>query len=332
MIKKCLGCGVELQDNNILLEGYTNTLENDFCMRCFKMKNYGEYEFVMRDNEQYKSIFRQIGKTKCLILFVVDIVLIPKDIKEILSYFKTNKIILVLNKKDIMPFDINDEKYISYFDKDELGLEDIIVVSSKNNYNIDSLMDLINKHRTPNVYFVGNTNAGKSSLINSIVDNYSISSSTITISPMPSTTLSDIRIKMKNFNIIDTPGLVDDGNILNYLDVDDIKKVSIKKEIKPKTYQLREGESLLIDKFARIDYLSESENSFTLFVSNDLEIKRIRSKRNDRLKELPARELNFSFKEDIVINGLGFIKTMYEGNAKIYCNKDVDIYTRKSLI
>ena len=332
MIKKCLGCGVELQDNNILLEGYTNTLENDFCMRCFKMKNYGEYEFIMRDNEQYKTILRQIGKTKGLILFVVDIVLIPKNIKEILSYFKTNKIILVLNKKDTMPFDISDEKYISYFDKDELKLEDIIVVSSKNGYNIDNLMNLINKHRTPNVYFVGNTNAGKSSLINNIVDNYSISSSTITISPMPSTTLSDIKIKMKNFNIIDTPGLVDDGNILNYLEIEDIKKVSIRKEIKPKTYQIKKNESLLIDKYIRIDYLAESDNSFTLFMSNDLEVKRIRSKRNEKLKEMPVREINFGFKEDVVINGLGFIKTMYEGNIKVYCNKDVEIYTRKSLI
>ena len=125
---------------------------------------------------------------------------------------------------------------------------------------------------------------------------------------------------MKNFNIIDTPGLVDDGNILNYLEIEDIKKVSIRKEIKPKTYQLKKNETLLIDKYARIEYASEGDNSFTLFMSNDLEIKRIRSKRNEKLKEMPVREINFGFKEDIVINGLGFIKAMYEGNAKIYCN------------
>ena len=30
-LKKCLGCGVSLQDQNILQEGYTTSLENDFC-------------------------------------------------------------------------------------------------------------------------------------------------------------------------------------------------------------------------------------------------------------------------------------------------------------
>lgn len=331
MTKKCLGCGVELQDNNILLEGYTNTLENDFCMRCFKMKNYGEYEFVMRNNDEYKSILSQIGKTKSLVLFVIDIVSIPRNIIEILSFFKTNNVILVLNKKDTMPYDIPDEKYIDYFDKESLNLKDVIVVSSKNNYNLDKLMKAIKNNKTPNIYFVGNTNAGKSSLINKIVDNYSIASSTITISPMPSTTLSDIRIKMKDYTIIDTPGLVDDGNILNYLDVNDIKKIAVKKEIKPRTYQLKENESLLIDEYIRVDYLEGGENSFTLFISNDLDVKKVRAK-NDRLKDLPNREISFNFKEDIVINGLGFIKTMYEGSVKIYCNKDVEIFTRKSLI
>ena len=41
MNKKCLGCGVELQDENMLLDGYTVNLENDLCKRCFRLKNYG---------------------------------------------------------------------------------------------------------------------------------------------------------------------------------------------------------------------------------------------------------------------------------------------------
>lgn len=332
MIKKCLGCGVELQDNNVLLEGYTNTLTNDFCMRCFKMRNYGDYEFVMKDNQEYKDILAQVGKTKSLVLYVMDIMELPRDINDVLKYLKTNKTILVLNKRDTLPSDINDDKFLSYYDKDQLKLLDIVMVSSSNNYNLDALMKLIRKHKTPNVYVVGSTNAGKSSLINKIVDNYSLSTSTITISPMPSTTLSDIKIKLKDFTLVDTPGLVDDGNILNYLSVEDIKHVQIKKEIKPRTYQMRPGEALIIDKYLRIDYENGEENSFTLFISNDLDVKRIRSKRNDKLKDLASTDVDFKFREDIVINGLGFVKTMYEGSVKVYCNKDIEIFTRKSLI
>ena len=40
--KYCLGCGVVLQDSNILSPGYTVDLSNDYCSRCFKLKNYGE--------------------------------------------------------------------------------------------------------------------------------------------------------------------------------------------------------------------------------------------------------------------------------------------------
>ena len=41
--KRCQGCGVLLQNENILQEGYTTNLENDICQRCFRLKNYGEY-------------------------------------------------------------------------------------------------------------------------------------------------------------------------------------------------------------------------------------------------------------------------------------------------
>ena len=48
--KYCEGCGVLLQDENILQEGYTTNLENDLCQRCFRMKNYGEYQTEHRQS------------------------------------------------------------------------------------------------------------------------------------------------------------------------------------------------------------------------------------------------------------------------------------------
>ena len=33
--KHCQGCGILLQDQNVLQEGYTTSLENDLCQRCF---------------------------------------------------------------------------------------------------------------------------------------------------------------------------------------------------------------------------------------------------------------------------------------------------------
>ena len=42
--RHCKGCGILLQDENILLPGYTTDLDNDVCQRCFRIKNYGEYQ------------------------------------------------------------------------------------------------------------------------------------------------------------------------------------------------------------------------------------------------------------------------------------------------
>ena len=67
-------------------------------------------------------------------------------------------------------------------------------------------------------------------------------------------------------------------------------------------------------------------------MSNDLKIKRINGKRHDYLKDLSRKDLSLRYHEDIVINGLGFIKTTLEGKVAVYIDKDVDVFVRKSLI
>ena len=42
MNKRCIGCGKILQDQDKSSEGYTPNLKNEYCMRCFRLKNYGE--------------------------------------------------------------------------------------------------------------------------------------------------------------------------------------------------------------------------------------------------------------------------------------------------
>ena len=68
------------------------------------------------------------------------------------------------------------------------------------------------------------------------------------------------------------------------------KKISPKKEIKPRTFQLRKGQSIIIENLARIDYVEGEKNSFTCFMSNDLVIRRI-SNRKDDLKHLQKRTI-----------------------------------------
>ena len=334
MIKYCKGCGVRLQDNNILLEGYTNDLSNDLCRRCFRLKNYGVYEVVTKSNDEYLEIIKNVGKTKSLVLYVVDLLSIPEDLAHIKEYLPNNKVILVLNKKDMLPLSVTDEKILNYIENiyDDVFI-DKIVISANKNYNLDELMKMVKKHRVyKDVYVIGNTNAGKSTLMNKIIESYSIDTSSITISSMPSTTLDEIKIPFKDFFLIDTPGLVDSHNIVNYITDDKIKKLSSHKTIKPRTYQIKRGQALIFEDFLRIDYIEGDRNSFTVFVPNEVNVKRINGKRHNTLQYLSRKELDLKYHEDIVISGLGFVKTVLEGKVYIYVDKDVSVFTRKSII
>ena len=332
--KRCKGCGVVLQDENVLQEGYTTNLENDICQRCFRMKNYGDYQVITKSNDEYIKILEDVSKTKDLVLYITDLLNLEENIEEIRNII-SNKMILVLNKKDVLPKSVKETKLINYLEEKNIKFEEVIVISVNKNYNIDYLLKRIKTYQTSkNVYVIGHTNAGKSSLINKLIKNYSDNSQELTMSPLPSTTLNTVSIQINDYlTLIDTPGLVDMGSILNRVSPEMVKKISPKKEIKPRTYQLRKNQSLIIEDFIRIDYVEGEKNSFTCFISNDLKVKRLLNLfNNEDLKDKNKTTYQMKYDEDLVINGLGFIKIVNKGVIDIYMDKEIDSFTRKSLI
>ncbi len=331
--KYCLGCGVLLQNENITQEGYVTSLDNDICQRCFRMKNYGEYQVSTRSNDEYIEILKTVGKTNDLVLHIVDLLNIDKDINLIRNYI-SNKMILVLNKRDALPKSTNDDKIISYIKSLGATYEDIIIISANKNYNIDLLMDKIRKYKTSNkVYVVGHTNTGKSSLINKLISDYTDNESKLTISPLPSTTLNTVAIILdKDLILVDTPGLVDRGNIANYIGSNTLKKLIHKKEIKPRTFQIKKGQCLVIDDICRIDYQSGDRNSFTLYIPNSLKVKKMNALRQNVMKDLAKNTYEIKYREDLVINGLGWIKMVGNGVIDVYIDKNIETFIRKNLI
>ena len=194
-------------------------------------------------------------------------------------------------------------------------------------------MNKINKYQNKDdIYVIGYTNAGKSSLINKIIKNYSDNKAQLTISPLPSTTIGSVKIPIReHLNIIDTPGLVDNENIINYVDSKMYKKLNGKREIKPKTFRIKKDESLIIDNVLRINYLSYNNNSFTFYIPNDFDIKRV-SIKNDVLKDINKKIINVDDNCDLVINGLGFIKMVNKCRIEIFINEKISIFIRNNMI
>lgn len=334
MNKICRGCGALFQSNNPELEGFIkeeNKEKSTLCERCFKIRNYGEYQKITKKNDDFFEILKQVNETGDLVVLVIDIFNINKDIKEICSYFKNNDVLVVLNKRDVLPLSVKINNLLAYVDRLGINYIDKLIISTAKNYNFDLLMNKINTYKkSKNVYVVGFTNVGKSSMINKIIYNYSDSILDVTTSILPSTTLSNVKVDVnENLTLIDTPGIIDDGSIMNYLEPEKLKKVLPRNEIRTITYQIRSKQSIFIEDLVRID--CEMSNNLTLYFSNKLDITR-EFNNSDKLHNLEKHELIVFENQDIVISGLGFIKVTDNGRIIIYTVPNVDVFTRPSLI
>lgn len=309
-----MGCGNILKDDE---------LEHNICNRCFRLKHYGEYHVTNKDNSDYLKIINNIDSND-LVIYVTSLLNLT-----IMDLSKFKNVIVVLTKRDILPKSVKDNKIIDYV-KNHYNFKDIEVISSIKNYNLDNLISKIEKYNKKKVYLIGNTNSGKSTLLNKLIENYSESDIDITTSMYPSTTLDTIEVKIKDIEFIDTPGIIDNGSIINYIDYKILKKITPKKEVKPRTYQIKGKGSLVIEDLVRIDY-ETNDNSMTIYIANSVNILRV-GEANPRLKDLPKREFNLKNYKDIVITDLCFIKFVKGLKVNIYANNNINVYERDNLI
>ena len=335
MIKKCMGCGAVLQSENSNMPGYINHSAPDssvYCERCFKIKNYGEYKVLDTNSKDYEIIFNEVSNKNDLVLYLCDILNLDDSILNVNKI--KGPVVLVITKMDLLPKSVKEYKIINYIKNNyDINVKDIICVCGKKNYNLDLLVSCMNKYKTSkNIYLMGNTNAGKSTLINSLLKMDSNLEFDITTSILPATTLDIIKIKFKDFTLIDTPGLVSDTSFLFGEKPKVIKNISPNKEIKPITIQIKPNQSILIGNYARIDYVSNTPNSITIYVSNSVEVSRINSRTNKRLNDLNKTYFDLKDGKDIVISGLCFIKITKCAKIYVHVKNNVNVFERNNLI
>lgn len=316
---KCIGCGAILQDRFPEKEGYTRNLSNKLCERCFNIKHYNKYLKVL--NKDYSEIIKDIDKHGDLILLVTDFL----NLYNLDKLKLKSPVILVLTKTDLLPRSINKDHLLSNIKFNVLAK---VMVSSKNNYNFDLLYDLIMKYKkSNNVYVIGYTNAGKSSLVNKFLKNYGDNDGEITVSNLPSTTLDLIENKVNDeLTLIDTPGLLDDGSMVLLDSALVLKKITPRKEIRPISYQIKGFQSLWVENFMRIDM----ENTNVIcYMSNDLDFRRVYNKKNC---DLSRYDIDVKKNQDLVIKGLGFITFKKSCHITLWLLDGISYLIRDSII
>ena len=323
-MNKCVGCGVKLQGANPDKDGYVSNIDHALCERCFNIKNYGRYKQTKKTNANYMRIINKI-RDNDVVVYVSSLLTLNLDYID-----KFKQVIVVLTKRDSLPKSVKDSKIISYVKTRHPNVIDCIAVSAYKKYNLDLLYSKLKKYSNKNIYFVGITNSGKSTLINEMIKSYNGVEGSITMSNFPSTTLGVVDVKIGDLNIKDTPGIVIGNSVINYLDGKGIKKINSKKEIKPITIQIEDKGAILIDELVRIEY-ETTKSSMTIYIANSMKVSNI-SLKNPRLLNFNKTEYTIGDNQDLVIEDLGFIKFTNKTVVNVYMENKGYMYVRDNLI
>lgn len=311
-MNKCIGCGAL-------------TEKADYCERCFRIKHYNEYKQVELKDKDFIEVINNI-KSDELALLIVDVMDIPQSF-EIFNHLKN--VVLVLTKRDLLPSSIKDEKLFYHMDCYKFNFTDKIIISSNKNYNFDKLYEMINEYKkSNNVYVIGFTNSGKSTMLNKFIHNYADEARELTTSMLPSTTLDMIEIKInETLTLIDTPGIIDSGSVSFHLSKEMLKKLVLKKPLRPITYQIKTKQHIKIEDFFIVEF--QDKNDATLYVSNHLLIDRV----FDEVKtDMIKKEIFIEYGSDLVIKGLGFINIKKRCTVTVYVKEGIEVFARTSLI
>ena len=294
--KKCFGCGAIIQCEDDSKTGYVPPQKiNDanYCQRCFKLKNYNEKvlsEVIVNEDE----VIDIVNNSKSYVFFLIDFLNISDETINTFKKIKSKKT-LVISKSDLIFKDIKLDKLINNLKSIYNIDNDIIFLSSKKNYNVNSLFKILDLNNTKSCYILGFTNAGKSTLINNLKkDNKILESS------MPNTTLDFIKIKINDYEIIDTPGFNFKNTFYKDNEYNLIKRINPVYFVSPINYQVKENQNFLIED--RLFLKGLDSNNITFYISNLVKIKKI-YKDND----IVYKELLVDDNSDIVISSLGFI-------------------------
>lgn len=365
----CIGCGAKIQSDDPDKLGYTPTsaikkgLENDelYCQRCFRLRHYNEVSDVSLTDDDFLALLNQIGSADALIVNVIDVFdfngsLIPG----IHRFVGDNPVLMVGNKEDLLPRSLKRPKLKDWVrqraNAEGIHPVDVLLTSATRGHSIDKLLAAIEKYRKGrDVYVVGVTNVGKSTLINQIIKQSTGMQDLITTSRFPGTTLDKIEIPLDDGSLlVDTPGIIHKDQMAHYLSAKELRIATPQKEIRPKVYQLAGGQTLFFGGLARFDLIAgpKERNGVVVYMENNLQIHRTKLEKADdffvkhqggllqpptadelgNFPQLARFEFKVKEKSDLVFEGLGWVTVPSGSVVAGYAPSGVGVLLRKAMV
>ena len=360
---RCIGCGSLIQSDEPKQPGFipqsklNDPDETVVCRRCFRLKHYNEVTPIEITKEDFYRVVSMIGQTQSLVVKIIDIFDIEGSIiPQISKLTNHNDLVVIANKSDLLPHNVKESKLLHHLRKmlsdANLKPQAIHIMSALKYKNIDTVVDsILELSEGRDIYIVGATNVGKSTFVNTILKAYAnAKQDVITVSKNAGTTLDFIKIPIGDQFIIDTPGIINEGQLTHYLSEESLKIVTPKKEIKPKVYQLFSEQTLYINGFARLDFVKGEKTSFVCYFGEFVTIHRTKLSQADELyakhkgkllsppmEDEPYEMVPYKFhigygKHDVVFPGLGFVTVTGPIDVTVHMPKQVRPYVRGALI
>ena len=316
-MKKCIGCGAELQSIDKTLPGYidaSNIEGKDYCERCFKIINYNYKSSLHLDNIN-KYVLDTINKDNKYVLYLIDFLNLNTETINTFKSIKCPKT-LIITKIDIIPKGIKEENLVNFI-REEYNIEDdIALLSSRSNVNTSVIYKILEDNNYKESYIVGYTNSGKSTLLNKLKAKNG-KGSDITVSLIPNTTANFIEIDLEDIKLFDSPGFVLNKTLYNDDEYDLIKRINPASSLKPITMQTKDN--MILNLEDKLYFNTDNSNSLTFYISYNLKLDKLFNKDIKNSTTLDIKD-----NTDIVIKSIGFINI--KKACKLRVNKEyIDI-------
>lgn len=350
MSKQCKGCGQPLQDKEPQHPGYSQNLEQDFCSSCFRLKHYGDLSRVNQSKVDPFETLNKIAQLDALNIWVVDLFHLEESkINSLHRWLKDAPVVLMVTKRELLPQTMSLNKIknalMPFIKESHLNIIDILITGKfgkmYKDENIKRIKELKLETKKDKVVFFGNTNVGKSTVINALSSKDSLS-----VSPLPGTTLDLIKVESDIENLYDSAGIAVHEGLLEKLSANRVKSLSTK-GIKPVTFQLKDNQSLIIEGYGYFDFEMKGSYSVTCYFPSSISIHRTKLENSlnqfNRMSQefgelmdekLVEKKFKLNYNQsDIVILDIGFI-SIHSQHVKVtsHFRESVELVTRKALL
>lgn len=375
MLRRCYNCGAVLQSDNKNEPGYIDSAifaaspldDVIFCENCYKEVKFNLTPKKAPVKKDFLTMLYDAKASDALIVYVVDLFSFECSfVEEITDIIRRLPIIVVANKRDLMPKEAVDadlREYVAHrFRVAEIPLSanDVVLTSLTSSADIKPLMERIEeKRRRHDVYIIGGTGAGKSLFFSSFLSLFdNPTGERIITKDYPDTNLSVMTIPLDSSSYLyDTPGTSLENSLFANPDPSFEAAIKPQKEIKLRESVLTEGETIMFGSVAAISLLkSDAKRTvLSLFGSENVKVKKINTPESDEktVAKLLEREADpfdkaitslkdfdiydFPIEEegrrDIGIAGLGWLSfTSRHETFRVYVPKGIGVYGSRAKV